>query len=203
MRAGTGFVVLDDPVPASDEEHRGEFARTVIEALIDDGVQVVVTTHDRNLNKRIHDLHEHVGIDGYEITMDTPGVGASLIRRTDDLRSVLDDAFDYVRHCLDSQLAEAATKVRKAAERVCKEIVVKARRAEGEQITTADLNANPADLVRMAKPFLTKESSHPGKLKHAITVTNPGSHDDPTGPTRQDLRGVMGDLRKLRKEYCG
>lgn len=202
-RAGAGFVVLDDPVPASDDEHRGAFARAVIEALIQDGVQVLVTTHDRNLNKRIHDLHSHVGIDGYHVAMDTPGEGASLIRRTDDLRSILDEAFDYTRHCLDSQLPEAANKVRKATERLCKEIVVKAQRADGKEMTTADLNANPADLVKMATPLLTKDSSHPGKLKHAITVTNPGSHDDPIGAARQDLTGVMGDLKRLRKDYCG
>jgi len=203
MRTGMGFVVLDDPVPASDDEHRGQFARAVIEGLLESGVQVVLTTHDNNLNKRVHDLHGHRGIDGYEITMDTPGEGASLIRRTDDLRSVLDEAFDFARHCLDSQIPDAANKVRKAAERLCKEIIVRARRAQGEDITTADLNDNPGDLVKMATPHLTKDPSHPGKLKHAITVTNPGSHDDPTGASRQDLKGVMGDLRKLRKDYCG
>lgn len=203
MRAGMGFVVLDDPVPASDDEHRGQFARAVIDELLEGGVQVVLTTHDRNLSKRVQDLHGHIGIDGYEITMDTPGAGSSLIRRTDDLRSLLDAADDFVRHCLDSQLSDASNKVRKATERLCKDIIVKAHRAEGEDISTADLNENPGELVKMATPFLTKDPSHPGKLKHTITVTNPGSHDDPTGPARQDLKGVMGDLKKLRKDYCG
>jgi len=202
MRAGTGFVVLDDPVPASDDEHRGQFARAVIEELLNRGVQVILTTHDKNLNKRVHDLHGHVGIDGYEITMDAPGAGASLIRRTDDLRSLLDEADDFTRHCLDSQLPDAANKVRKAAERLCKEIVVSARRADGDEVTTADLNDNPAELVKMATPFLGKDAAHPGKLRHAITVTNPGSHDDPASASRQDLRGVMGDLKSLRRDYC-
>ena len=174
----------------------------MIDALLQEGVQVVLTTHDRNLNKRVHDLHGHIGIDGYEITMDTPGAGSSLIRRTDDLRSVLDEADAFSRHCLDSQLEDASNKVRKAAERVCKEVIVKARRADGEDISTADLNHNPAELVKMATPFLTKDGAHPGKLKHAVTVTNPGSHDDPAWAARQDLKGVMGDLKQLRKDYC-
>jgi len=80
---------------------------------------------------------------------------------------------------------------------------VNARRADGVDISTADLNHNPGELVKMATPFLTRDPSHPGKVKHAITVTNPGSHDDPTGASRQDLKGVMGDLKKLRKDYCG
>lgn len=202
MRGGMGIVVLDDPVPASDDEHRGQFARSVIEELIRRNVQVLLATHDKNLKKRVHDLHSHVGIDGYEVRMDDPGDGASLIRHTDDLSSLLDEAQESVKHCLDSQLGDASNKVRRAAERLCKEVVVRARREDGENITTADIQESLGELAAMAAPHLTKDPSHPGKLRHTATVTNPGSHDDPNVASRQDLVGVMGDLRKLRKDYC-
>jgi hypothetical protein len=202
VRDGVGLVVLDDPVSASDQEHRATFSHKVLGHLIADGaVQAIVTTHDRELNKRIHDLHDHAGIDGYEAAMDPSG-GTVLIPKSDDLLSLLGEADVAVSYCLDTQLGEASDKVRKAAERLAKEIVVLNRRQAGMETTVADIDETLGELTKMATPFLTKDPSHPGKLKHAATVLNPGSHDDHRTPARQDLVVVMGDLKFLRKTYC-
>jgi hypothetical protein len=201
-RDGKGLVVLDDPVPASDQEHRATFSHRVLGQLIADAaVQTIVTTHDRELNKRIHDLHGHAGIDGYEVAMDPAG-GTVLISKSDDLLSLLGDADVKVRYCLDTQLGEASEGVRKAAERLAKDIIVLHRRQAGAEISVADIDESLGELTKMATPFLTKDTSHAGKLKHAATVLNPGSHDDHRTPARQDLVVVMGDLKFLRKTYC-
>jgi hypothetical protein len=202
VRDGGGLVVMDDPVPASDLEHRATFSCAVLEKLIADGVlQAIVTTHDRDLNRRIHDLHGHAGIDGYELTTARTG-GALLTPKRDDLSSLLNEADTAVGYCLDTQLGEASDKLRKAAERLAKEIIVTTLRQSGVKVSVGDIDETLGELTRMATPFLTLDPSHAGKLKHAATVLNPGSHDDYRIPVRQDLVNVMGHLRTLRKAYC-
>ncbi len=50
---GAGFVVLDDPVLSSDDDFRPNFEAGVIEALLDDGIQVIVLTQDQTSWKNI------------------------------------------------------------------------------------------------------------------------------------------------------
>jgi ABC-type Mn2+/Zn2+ transport system ATPase subunit len=201
-RSGLGFVVLDDPVPASDDEHCGSFASQVIGALLDDGVQVVVTTHNRKLARTVHDLHGHRSLSGYEVTLDSPRDGSRLAESSDELGQLLHDAEGAARHATSTLLREAAQKVRIAAERLCKSIIVVQQRAEGKDASVTDLRGTLGELLPMVIPLLVKDPSHAGKLRHAGKVLNPGNHDDTEIPGRADLVMVVGDLKGLRKEYC-
>jgi hypothetical protein len=51
-----------------------------------------------------------------------------------------------------------------------------------------------------AMALLTQDSSHPGKLKAAHSYVTPGPHDD-TPPSAGQLKVVMGDLKRLKKDY--
>jgi hypothetical protein len=50
-----GFIVLDDPVLSSDDDYRPNFASSVIEGLLDDGMQVIICTQDHKSWKDIGD----------------------------------------------------------------------------------------------------------------------------------------------------
>jgi hypothetical protein len=92
--------------------------------------------------------------------------------------------------------------IRDAAERFCKEILIKARRAKGD--AAASLNdyerKNLGDLVPKVEPLLTFDPSHAGKLRAIGGAVNPAKHDDAV-PAAGVLKVALGDLRSLRKEY--
>jgi len=50
--------------------------------------------------------------------------------------------------------------------------------------------------------LLSKEQSHPGKLKAAHNYASPGPHDDKP-PSVGELSMAYGDLKALKKEYLG
>jgi hypothetical protein len=49
----TGFIIMDDPVLTSDDDFRPNFASTVIEGLMNEGLQVIVLTQDHSSWKDI------------------------------------------------------------------------------------------------------------------------------------------------------
>ena len=51
----TGFIMLDDPVLSSDDDYRPNFASSVIEGLLDEGMQVIICTQDHKSWKDIGD----------------------------------------------------------------------------------------------------------------------------------------------------
>jgi hypothetical protein len=48
--------------------------------------------------------------------------------------------------------------------------------------------------------LLTKDPSHPGKLRTAYTNVTPGPHDD-TPPSSGELKVALGDLKSLKRDY--
>ncbi len=203
VREGRGFIVLDDPVPASDEEHRATFVSNVLSELLDaEGIQVIVTTHDKRLNRQIRDLHSYRATNAFRLWLDSPGEGTLLEEMSDDLQQLISDVDAAARYAPTAYLAQTSNDVRKVWERFCKELIIKAKRGTGEVVSIEDYDGkNLGDLEPMVRPLLNLDKSHPGKVKYAAKVLNPGSHDDPRVPAKNDLKVIVGYLRDLKKRY--
>ena len=200
-REGGAIVVLDDPVLASDEEHRTTFARYVLEALTQQGTQALVATHDNKLARLVQDYYGHLPVDVFHVTCEDLGVGAQVEKISDALGAMLASARPYIRNLTPEIRKIASTRLRDAAERLCKEIVVKGRRAKGQDVSIIDFDGKTLEQLRpLVEPYLTGDPSHPGKLQAAANVLNPGSHEDVV-PDGEALAVVLGDMKRFKSDY--
>jgi hypothetical protein len=203
VREKCGFVILDDPILSSDEDHRTNFVHGGLEALIDAGFQVILLTQDQRLRKELGHLYAHFDIDLFDITMIVPADGCEVNKTADSISSMLSKVKPFVGNANLEMRKFACEKLRDVSERVCKEIIVKNRMQNGDATAAitdyTDTKGTLEYLIPEAAPFLTDKSHH-GKLKVIAQTLNPGKHDD-TVPTKEALRQVDGDLRYFRKEY--
>ncbi|AWL93030.2 AAA family ATPase [Bradyrhizobium ottawaense] len=199
---GAGFVVLDDPVLTSDDDFRPNFASSVIEALLDAGVQVVVITQDHKSWKDIGHRWEHRGAAQFQIVRENPVAGSEIRGQGDALATMLAQARPFINSQDSEQRKEGATRLRRIIERFCKELIVKSRHANGDamaSITDYDGKAY-GDFSAQALALLTLDPSHRGKLNAAYGYVTPGPHDD-TPPSTAQLKVAAGDLNRLKKDY--
>ncbi|RYG37387.1 MAG: hypothetical protein EON93_03695 [Burkholderiales bacterium] len=82
---GAGFIVLDDPVLTSDDDYRPNFASSVIEALLADGIQVLVLTQDYGTAKDIGTRWAHAGSAHFDLVRNDPLTGSEIRNKDDDL----------------------------------------------------------------------------------------------------------------------
>jgi DNA repair exonuclease SbcCD ATPase subunit len=196
----TPLVVIDDPVQAGDEEHRATFVGYVLEKLLERGMQVIVLTYDDMLSKLIHHRYEAHGVVGFSVTLDRPAEGSVVTRTTNTAEMLLQRAKAYLEHDDPEFRASASGHLRRAAERIAKEIIINARQAKGEVCSLADYEDKTlGPLVTELTPYLLK-ADHPGKWKVVGDLLNPGSHDD-APPGKQDLKMAFGYLREALRHY--
>ncbi|KIU52344.1 MULTISPECIES: ATP-binding protein [Bradyrhizobium] len=199
---GAGFVVLDDPVLTSDDDFRPNFASSVIEALLDAGLQVIVITQDHKSWKDIGHRWEHRGATQFQIVRENPVAGSEIRDQGDALATMLAQARTFINSQDSDQRKEGATRLRRIIERFCKELIVKSRHANGDamaSITDYDGKAY-GDFSAQALALLTQDPSHKGKLNAAYGYVTPGPHDD-TPPSTAQLKVAAGDLNRLKKDY--
>jgi tetratricopeptide (TPR) repeat protein len=202
VREGTGFVVLDDPVPASDEEHRAFFIDRVLQELLGSSVQVILLTHDERMWKDVQERYKHLDLDTFLVSLEKPHVGATVENRSDTLDALLARAMPYIENSNPDIRKIGAQRLRDAAERFCKLMLVKHRHDQGDTAAkVSDYDGKTlSDLVPQVEPLLSRDPSHPGKLRVIGQRLNPGAHDHQVPPPG-DLKQSLGDLRYLRKEY--
>jgi tetratricopeptide (TPR) repeat protein len=202
VREGTGFVVLDDPVPASDEEHRAFFIDRVLQELLGSSVQVILLTHDERMWKDVQERYKHLDLDTFLVSLEKPHVGATVENRSDTLDALLARAMPYIENSNPDIRKIGAQRLRDAAERFCKLMLVKHRHDQGDTAAkVSDYDGKTlSDLVPQVEPLLSRDPSHPGKLRVIGQRLNPGAHDHQVPPPG-DLKQSLGDLGYLRKEY--
>ena len=202
IREEIGFVILDDPVPATDREHRAFFINKVLEELLGAQVQVILLTHDEKMRKDVEELYAHVGLDSFTIVMDDPAQGAIIKKIRDTLDGKLELAERYLSRWDPESQKNAARTLRDAAERFCKLMLVHHRRTNGEDSAlVTDYDGRTLSWLRpKVEPLLTKDPSHSGKLRVICMRLPSGSHDDEIPPIG-DLKQSLGDLKTLRREY--
>lgn len=194
------FVILDDPVQSADEDHRAHFVHTAIPELHAIGIQIILLTQVQKLSKDIEDLHGHAGVDAFELTMEEPVQGTSVVKTSDSLGAMLARAKPYTHSQAKSMRKAGAEQLRDAGERFCKELIVRGRRQAGDMVTISDLDGKTLEaLGELAEKYLT-DPSHPGKVRALRRNLNPGKHDDDV-PAQGVLAVSHGDLVSLRKFY--
>jgi hypothetical protein len=202
VKEKTGFIVLDDPILSSDEDYRAFFNSSVLEELLKLDMQVVVLTQDQRTWKDLGERYLHRNITLFQIVLQNPADGSSVTNTADDLEVALVRADKLIRGGHTDLHKQAGSVIRDAAERFCKEMLVRDRRAKGD--CTASLNdydnKNLGHLCPLVEPLLALDPSHPGKLRTLGGAVNPAKHDDAV-PAAGILKVALGDLRFLKKSY--
>jgi hypothetical protein len=202
VKEQVGFIVLDDPVISSDEDYRAFFNAMVLEELMKIGMQVIVLTQDQRTWKDLGERYLHQNIALFQIALQNPAEGSSVTNTADDLETKFARADTLIRGGHPSLHKQGGELIRDAAERFCKEMLVKEKRAKGDG--TASLNdydrKNLGYLALLVEPLLVHDASHPGKLRALGGALNPAKHDDAV-PAAGTLKVALGDLRFLKKTY--
>lgn len=202
VKENSGFVVLDDPILSSDEDYRAFFNSSVLEELLKRGMQVIVLTQDQRTWKDLGERYLHQNITLFQIALQSPGNGSTVTNTADDLGMAIDRADKLVRSNHPDMLKQGGSVIRDAAERFCKEMLVRDRRATGTAAASLSdyTNRNLGQLCPLVEPLLTHDASHPGKLRTIGGTVNPANHDDAV-PAAGALKVALGDLRFLKKTY--
>ena len=199
---GAGFVVLDDPVLSSDDDFRPNFEASVIEALLDAGIQVIVLTQDYKSWKNIGHRWDFRGALQLQLVRNDPVIGTEVRSENDQLASMLAKAQPFINSQDPEQRKQGATLLRQAIERFGKELIVRDLHVAGDAlaaITDYD-GKNFGDFKTKVVSLLTKDRSHPGKMTTAYSYVTPGPHDD-RPPSTGELKQAAGDLKALKKAY--
>ena len=199
---GAGFMVLDDPILASDEDYRAYFKAAVLEELIGRDVQVIVLTQDQKTWKDLEHRYLHEQINMFQLALTNPADGTAVTNTGDDLMAMLARAEVLARGGHPELRKQAGELLRDAAERFCKEMLVRDRWTRGDSsaaISDHD-GKNLGQLEPKVEPLLTADPSHPGKLRSIGSQLNPASHDDDT-PDQGTIAVALGDLKFLKKQY--
>ena len=201
LRERTGLIVLDDPVLASDEEHRAHFNHSGIDKLLQAGCQTIVLTQDHTTFKELQNRYKHVELDTFDMILDDPRAGTKVRATSDDLIAMLARARPFLRSNEPELRKRAGERLRDAGERFCKELLVKERRSAGDDhAALGDYDGKSlGTLIPKVEPYL-RDAGHPGRL-HAIRDSlNPANHDGGI-PDKGSLAVAHGDLDYFRKQY--
>lgn len=204
VKEGAGFIILDDPVLTSDDDYRPNFASSVIEGLLDAGIQTIVATQDYKTWKEIGDRWDYRNIAQLQLVRSDPIEGTEIRNHNDDLATMIARAVPLISSEDPMQRKEGAARLREAIERFGKMVLVKDRKAKGDNNATVtdyegkDFGTYSAQVYAL----LVQDGGHPGKLKTAHKNATPGPHDDKP-PSKGELKHAIGDLRKLKKDYLG
>lgn len=198
---GTPLIVLDDPVPGSDREHRATFASGVVEALLMDDMQVIVATHDSELARHLAVNHQHRSPDRFEAYLLDPREGTTLVRTGDDFEKYLLEAKGQMHSPLRENRRAAGNSLRVATERLAKLVIVAGRIQAGE--TSASIGdyagKNLRDLGPLAAAHVAKPNE-PGQWTMLARVLNDADHDGEP-PMSAELVNAHNTLRAIKKQH--
>lgn len=198
VKEGCGFLLLDDPIMSSDEDHSAHFIDSVIEKLIQQGIQVILMTQDHGIRTSISNRYGHLDVACFQVGLSHPRIGAEVTKTSDALAAMLLRVQPLLGSPTEETRRTAAQGLRIAAERFCKEALVRQARAAGKTTAMlADYGGNLGDLIPLV---IYKDPSDMGKLKVIADFMNPGNHDDKP-PSAEQIKVAHGNLNKFRKSY--
>lgn len=193
---GVPFVILDDPVQAGDDEHRDTFIDVVLPALVGAGIQVIVTSHDSHMRTLLSNVH---AIDGFTVTLDEPEKGTVVIKGTDTAEALLDEVKGFIKET-PSLRDTGAQKMRVAAERLAKEILVQKRQNAGERASLGDYKKWTLEKLVPKLCEVLDDDTEKGNWKNVSPRLSPGAHDD-APPAKNTLKRVRDQLMTSHKRH--
>lgn len=199
---GTPLVVLDDPIPGSDPEHRLTFVQNTLGRLLDVGIQVVLTTFDGKLADWAQSNHDWRGLVAYELTLKDRVAGTEATQTSDTFSRLLLEAEENLNAPSARGRRAACGSFRAAAERLAKQIIATGRTNEGHPCSVGDVEAEASvlgDLVPLVGGYAL-DNAERGQWRTFAKVLNPGNHDDDV-PSTIELRQVRGNLRQINKVH--
>lgn len=197
---GTPLVVLDDPIPGSDPEHRLTFVQNTLGQLLDAGIQVVLTTFDSKLADWTQSNHDWRGLIAYELTLNDRVAGTEATQTSDTFSRFLLEAEENVNAPSARGRRAACGSYRAAAERLAKQIIATGRTNEGDPCSVGDVEASVlGDLVPLVSGYAL-DNAERGQWRTFAKVLNPGNHDDDV-PSNIELKQVRGNLRQINKAH--
>ena len=197
---GSPFVILDDPLPGYDPEHRVAFTLNTLGALMDEGVQVIISTHDPKLAVNIVEVQSHRGLEHYELVLSDMCEGTIATNESDAFGRHLLEAQDSIASLTVEGRRNAANALRRAAERLAKQVIATGRTQNGTPTRVSEVgDKNLGELIPDVLGFALG-SDERGRWNLWKGSLNPASHDDdvPQAPT---LKVVLGDIKRMKKDH--
>jgi len=196
----TPLVVLDDPIPGSDGDHRFTFAENTVDGLLQGGTQVILMTYDDKLARLAAGQQPESDRRRFELTLSDYVTGIEPTLTSDVFDELLLEAEGYVNSPTPQGRRTASNNYRVAAERLAKQIIATARTSDpgGTPSSVGDVEKEARllrDLVPLVKA-VALDNAERGRWTNFASVLNPGSHDDDL-PSNADLRQIRGNLRKI------
>jgi hypothetical protein len=197
---GSPVVVLDDPLPGYDPEHRVAFTLNTLGTLMDEGVQVIVSTHDPKLAVNIVEVQNHRGLKHYELALANMVEGTTVTNQSDVFGRHLLEAQDAIASLTVEGRRNAANALRRAAERLAKQIIATGRTKAGTPTRVSEVgDKNLGELIPNLLGFALGNDER-GRWNLWKDCLNPGAHDDDV-PSAQTLKVVLGDIKRMNKDH--
>ncbi|MDN4517111.1 hypothetical protein QYF68_04640 [Mycolicibacterium austroafricanum] len=199
---GACVVVLDDPIPGSDSDHRLTFVQDTLAELLNAGVQVIVTTFDGKLAEWAYASHGSSS-NGLSYRLDLIDViaGPESTQTADAFGQLMLEAQESLNSPTAKGRRLACTTLRSAAERLAKQIIATGQTHAGTAMSVADVKSkNLGDLLPRVLPLVVGGNAEQGHWKLFPKVLNPGSHDDDVPPSTE-LKQTAKNLRKIAKAH--
>ena len=203
VASGGGFLVLDDPIIAIDDDYSAHFINATLEELRKRQVQVIMLTYEQKTFRAIQARHGDSQCEAFHLNLDDPSTGTVVVKTSDALSMMLKAAEPFTRSSVLATRKGGCQRIRDACERFCKDLLVRKRQEAGDAtalITDYRGAKGTLDyLIPEVIPYLAG-SDEPGKLRLLQQQSNPGNHDDDV-PAKAALRVDLGNLRALQKKY--
>lgn len=200
--SGARTVVLDDPIPGSDGDHRLTFVQNTLGELLGRGQQVILTTYDPKLAEWAAAMHTDLEPLTFDLNLLDATLGTEPTQTSDPFSRFMLQAEDSLNAPTAAGRRSACNAYRSAAERLAKQIIATNRSAAGVPTSVADVGKEATqlgELVPLVRGFaLTSDEG--GKWTIMPKVLNPGSHDDDVASTL-DLKQIKGNLKHLSKAH--
>ncbi len=200
---GTSVIVLDDPIPGSDSDHRLAFVQNTLDRLLDAGTQVVLTTFDTRLAELAQSTHNYRDMLVFELSLVDPLAGTGAVQTSDTFSRLMQDAGVHLKAGTLRGRKDASTNYRSAAERLAKQIIATGRTREGKPCSVAEVHAEArllGDLVPLVCHYAADDAER-GRWRSFNQVLNPGSHDDGV-PSNGELTQIKGNLSRIAKDHA-
>lgn len=193
-------VVLDDPLPGYDPEHRVTFTLNTLGALLDGGVQVIVCTHDPKLAVNIVEVQGHRGAEHYELTLSDMAEGTAVTNETDVFGRCVLEAQDAIASLTVDGRRNASNALRRAAERLAKQIIATGRTQAGTVTRVSEVGDKVlSELIPEVLGFALGQDER-GRWNLWRTSLNPSAHDNEV-PASTTLKVILGDIKRLQKDH--